>query len=57
MASDATLRDVILIVGAEEAHHRDINHGFTSNLAGLPVDTAHAAPYPQHADSLKLDVN
>ena len=57
MASDATLRDVILIVRADEAHHRDINHGFSSKLAGLPIDNAHAAPYPQHADSLKLDVN
>ena len=56
MASDATLRDVILIVRADEAHHRDINHGFSSQLAGLPVDTDHAAPYPQHADSLKLKV-
>ena len=57
MAIDATLRDVILIVRADEAHHRDINHGFSSKLAGLPIDNAHAAPYPQHADSLKLDVN
>ena len=57
MPADATLRDVILIVRADEAHHRDINHGFSSKLAGLPVDHAQAAPYPQHADSLKLDVN
>ena len=55
MASDATLRDVILIVRADEAHHRDINHGFSSKLAGLPVDHVQAAPYPQHADSLRLD--
>ena len=57
MPAGATLRDVILIVRADEAHHRDINHGFSSKLAGLPVDYAQAAPYPQHADSLKLDVN
>ena len=57
LPSDATLRDVIMIVRADEAHHRDINHGFSSKLAGLPVNHAHAAPYPQHADSLKLDVN
>ena len=57
MPADATLRDVILIVRADEAHHRDINHGFSSKLAGLPVDHAQAAPYPQHADSLKMDVN
>ena len=57
MASDATLRDVIFIVRADEAHHRDINHGFASKLAGLPVDKDYAAPYPQHADSLKLEVS
>lgn len=55
MAADATLRDVILIVRADEAHHRDINHGFSSKLAGLNVDTKHAAPYPQHADNLRMD--
>jgi ubiquinol oxidase len=54
MPADATLRDVILIVRADEAHHRDINHGFSSKLAGLPVEI-HAAAYPQHADSLRLD--
>ena len=55
MKSDATLRDVILIVRADEAHHRDINHGFSSKLAGLQADVTHAAPYPQHAESLRLD--
>lgn len=57
MPSDATLWDVIQIVRADEAHHRDINHGFSSKLAGLPIDNVHAAPYPQHADSLRLDVS
>ena len=55
MSADATLRDVIMIVRADEAHHRDINHGFSSKLAGLAVTNAHAAPYPQHADSLRVD--
>jgi ubiquinol oxidase len=55
MPADATLRDVILIVRADEAHHRDINHGFSSKLAGLTVDKAHASPYPQHADTLRSD--
>jgi ubiquinol oxidase len=55
LPSDAMLRDVILIVRADEAHHRDINHGFSSKLAGLPIDDEHAAPYPQHADSLRMD--
>jgi len=56
LPADAMLRDVILIVRADEAHHRDINHGFSSKLAGLPVEI-HAAPYPQHAESLRLDVS
>ena len=55
LAADATLRDVILVVRADEAHHRDINHGFSSKLAGEPVDEAHAAHYPAHADKLRLD--
>ena len=54
MPANATLRDVVTIVRADEAHHRDINHGFSNKLAGLPVDE-HAAPYPQHADHLRLE--
>jgi ubiquinol oxidase len=50
---DATLRDVVVIVRADEAHHRDINHGFSSKVAGLPVEATSTAPYPQHADSLR----
>ena len=53
LADDATLRDVVLVVRADEAHHRDVNHGFASELAGLPVDHA-AAPYPAHADDIRL---
>ncbi len=55
MANDATLRDVILVVRADEAHHRDVNHGFASKLAGQPIDHAHAAPYPQHATEIRLE--
>jgi ubiquinol oxidase len=33
----STLRDVVLVVRADEAHHRDVNHGFANELAGLPV--------------------
>jgi ubiquinol oxidase len=54
LADDATLRDVVLIVRADEAHHRDINHGFASELAGLDVDHAGIAPYPDHADDIRL---
>ncbi len=53
MAADATLRDVVLLVRADEAHHRDVNHGFASTLGGAPVDHAKTAPYPPHADEIR----
>ena len=53
LPDDATLRDVILVVRADEAHHRDVNHGFASELAGLPADDRPIAPYPKHADELR----
>ena len=55
MPADATLRDVVLLVQADEAHHRDINHGFASKLAGLPVDRTRTAPYPAHADEIRME--
>jgi ubiquinol oxidase len=33
LAPDARLRDVIVSVRADEAHHRDVNHGFANELA------------------------
>jgi len=54
LPDDATLRDVVLVVRADEAHHRDVNHGFASKLAGREVDFAKAAPYPPHADDIRL---
>ncbi|AOH86374.1 oxidase [Sphingomonas panacis] len=43
----ATLRDVVLVVRADEAHHRDVNHAFAADLGGgAPGDVA---PYPWHA--------
>ncbi|HEY0595997.1 alternative oxidase [Sphingopyxis sp.] len=53
LADDATLRDVVLVVRADEAHHRDVNHGFASELAGIEP-AAHVAPYPEHADELRI---
>ena len=53
MADTATLRDVILAVRADEAHHRDVNHGLANTLAGLPIARA-AAPYPPHAHDIRL---
>ena len=54
LAADATLRDVVLLVRADEAHHRDVNHGFASKLAGLPIGDETVAPYPQHADEIRM---
>ncbi len=53
LPDDARLRDVVLVVRADEAHHRDVNHGFASELAGLEVDSAKIAPYPAHAAELE----
>lgn len=51
LADDATLRDVVRVVRADEAHHRDVNHGLADQLSGQPVDPAPVAPYPEHADT------
>ena len=50
LGADATLRDMLLVVRADEAHHRDVNHTRASQLAGEPPDPAHAALYPPHAE-------
>jgi ubiquinol oxidase len=54
LPEDATLRDVVLVVRADEAHHRDVNHAFANELAGRPVEPAKVAPYPEHADDIRL---
>ena len=48
----ATLRDVVLLVRADEAHHRDVNHGMANQLAGLAMP-AEPAPYPVHAADIR----
>ena len=48
LPADATLRDVVLLVRADEAHHRDVNHGFANDLAGLPQGDI--APCPAHVE-------
>jgi len=53
MAPDATLRDVVLVVRADEAHHRDVNHGFASTLSGEAIDRVPSAPYPAHAAEIR----
>ena len=55
LPADATLRDVVLKVRADEAHHRDVNHGFASTLSGIPVDWEAASPYPPHADEIRMN--
>lgn len=52
LPADATLRDVVVVVRADEAHHRDVNHGFASSLNGETVDKTLSAPYPDHAVEL-----
>jgi ubiquinol oxidase len=54
LAEDATLRDVVLVVRADEAHHRDVNHGFADELAGLPVDQSRIAPSPPHETGMRI---
>jgi len=51
LPADASLRDVVVLVRADEAHHRDVNHGYANTLAGQPVDEIPAAPYPSHVDN------
>jgi ubiquinol oxidase len=53
LPEDATLRDVVLVVRADEAHHRDVNHGFAGELAGI-APTGKVAPYPDHADDIRM---
>ena len=55
MADGATLRDVVILVRADEAHHRDVNHGYSSKLGGTRIDRAVAAPYPVHADHIRIN--
>jgi ubiquinol oxidase len=54
MPADATLRDVLLVVRDDEAHHRDINHGYATKLAGEPVNPVPVATYPKHATDIRL---
>ena len=40
----ATLRDVVEVVRADEAHHRDVNHGFANELGDLPATAIAQCP-------------
>jgi ubiquinol oxidase len=48
LAPGSTLRDVILIIRADEAHHRDTNHYMANKLAGRAADHNSIAPCPPH---------
>jgi ubiquinol oxidase len=52
LPAEATLRDVVLVVRADEAHHRDVNHSFADTLAGRPT-AGKVAAYPFHSDELQ----
>jgi ubiquinol oxidase len=53
LPASATLRDVIVLVQADEAHHRDVNHGFANVLAGAATEPGVIAPYPTHATEIR----
>jgi len=36
LPASAKLRDLVCVVRVDEAHHRDVNHGFANCLANLP---------------------
>ncbi len=40
LAPDAKLRDVVIAVRADEAEHRDVNHGFADELTPKPATSA-----------------
>jgi len=45
LPATATLRDVVLVVREDEAHHRDVNHGFADELTGAQPGVIHPSPY------------
>jgi ubiquinol oxidase len=48
LPAEATLRDVVEVVRIDEAHHRDVNHAFANQLAGLPIKPI-AASWPHES--------
>ena len=44
LPASAKLRDLVCVVRVDEAHHRDVNHGFANCLANLP--SAHPQEHP-----------
>lgn len=56
LPEDALLRDVILVVRADEAHHRDVNHAFANQFGGLATAERPVSPYPEHAADIRQPV-
>jgi ubiquinol oxidase len=56
LGPEATLRDVVLLIRADEAHHRDVNHGFAMKLTGGSHITQSIAPYPAHATPSSMSI-
>jgi ubiquinol oxidase len=46
LPADASLRDVVEVVRADEAHHRDVNHAFANELAGIAEPVRIPAAWP-----------
>jgi ubiquinol oxidase len=46
LPAEARLRDVVEVVRADEAHHRDVNHGFSDELAGGAAHAPAAIAWP-----------
>ena len=53
MPAGSMLRDVIRVIQADEAHHRDVNHSLADELGGRPTGERAIAPYPRHAVDLR----
>src|SRR3546814_12850320 len=54
LGAGATPRHVVLVVRADEAHHRDVNQGFACELAARDVDPAPPRPYPDPSADTRL---
>ncbi len=53
LPATACLRDVVMVIRADEAHHRDVNHGFAADLAGQTAAST-LSPYPWHAETIQV---
>ena len=56
MPAGSTLIDVVKVIRADEAHHRDVNHGLADDLNGMPAGGRPISPYPVHAHDLRTPV-